>query len=92
MLSQVMQAFLIEFFLRLIAIFPLSWLKRIGQLGGQILFLLPNEVKRITTINIQHCYSNDSHEKQQQLVNASLIETAVSYAQISALWFKKNDI
>lgn len=57
-----------------------------------MLIIFPNQVKRVTTINIQLCFSKLSQPQQTQLIRQSLIETCITYCQMPALWFKKDNV
>ncbi len=74
--------------LRVFALLPLSWLQRLGQLLGLLSRFVPNEVRRVTKINITHCFPELSPEQQRRLVHKSIQHTFISGLEMIAIWMK----
>lgn len=68
------------------ALFPLSIVHFLGGLVGKVLFLLPNQTRRITQINIAQCYPQYNPSQQASLVRESLIETGKTVTETGPLW------
>ncbi len=79
---------LLSMILRAVAFFPISWLHLLGQGVGVLLRWIPNETRRITEINIAHCFPELSAEKQRYLVNKSIQHTLMSGMEMIAIWMK----
>lgn len=63
---------------------------RIGALLGWIAILIPNRNRRITRINIRHCFPCWSEEEQQNLIHNSLIETGKTATEVVPMWLWDN--
>ena len=66
---------------------PLSWVLKIGEFLGFLMWLLPNKRKKIAARNIQLCFSELSAEQQKQLLKQNIISTGIGFAEmLYALW------
>ena len=82
-----MRAKLITAVLRLLAWMPLSWNRRLAALIGRLLYLLPNSVRRDSSINIRLCLPELSEAEHTLLLKLSLIETCKTALEAGPLWF-----
>lgn len=74
--------------LKFFAAFSLRTNQRIGAGLGRLAYHLPTNTRRITSTNIALCFPNLSASQQQQLVKASLVETAKGATEMAWLWHK----
>ncbi len=68
------------------ALFPLPIVHFLGGLVGRALFRFPNQIRRVTRINVAHCFPEYSPAQQARFVRNSLIETAKTIAETGPLW------
>ena len=81
-----MRANIIKALIKFFAYFPLRILHAIGHIIGATLYALPNNVKKRTRINVQHCLPEKTTQEQDLLVKSSLIETAKTTMEIATFW------
>ncbi len=86
-----MRAVFIKVLLLSLAHLPLTVLHKLGQGVGYLLFKFSNKTKRIATINIQHCFPHKSPQEQEKLLKDSLVETAKTFIETSAVWYRPKD-
>lgn len=79
-------SFIISLIMQLLAHFPLRILQAFGAGLGRLAYYLPNEFKRITSINIQVCLPELDYVAQQALIKASLIETGKTAFEMPVIW------
>jgi KDO2-lipid IV(A) lauroyltransferase len=72
--------------LHLFARLPLSASHRIGTAMGWLLAAVPNNLKRVTAINLSLCFPDLSAQERRRLLEQSLIETGKTFAETGALW------
>jgi KDO2-lipid IV(A) lauroyltransferase len=72
----------------LFALLPFTWLQRLGKLIGTLLRYFPNEIRRITTLNIQHAFPELSPAAQQKLIHSNLQHTLMCAMEMIAIWMK----
>ena len=81
-----MRAFLIRRLLSFCAILPLPLAHFLGTCIGWGLILIPNDLLRISKINIPLCFPNLSAAQQRRLIRASLVEAGKTMTEAGALW------
>lgn len=86
-----MRVLLIKLFIKLAAWLPWSINNWLGQFIGQCLFLIPNQSKRITDINLRRCFPELPTKARDGLVRKSLIETAKMATAAGPIWSWKQD-
>ncbi len=72
--------------LRLLALLPLRWNHAVGAFIGKMAWWLPTRAKRITLLNLEHCYPELSPSLQRHLARRSLVETGKTATEIGPLW------
>jgi KDO2-lipid IV(A) lauroyltransferase len=77
---------LIQGALHLFARLPLPASHRIGAALGWLLTAVPNDLKRITAINLSLCFPDLSIRERRRLLEQSLIEIGKTFAETGALW------
>jgi len=77
---------LINLLMRMIAMLPLTLLQILGSFFGYLTFLFPNDLKRITKINIALCFPNLSSQALRYRIKKTLIETGKTAFEMPALW------
>lgn len=77
---------LITWLLRAFAALPLPLAHAVGKLVGWGLILIPNELRRISRINIPLCLPELKLAQQRRLLRASLIESGKTMTEAGALW------
>jgi len=81
-----MRARLINRLLRACATLPLPLAHAVGTAIGWGLILIPNELRRISRINIPLCLPELTPVQQRRLIRASLIESGRTMTEAGALW------
>lgn len=82
-----MSSWLIKLFLHLSALLPLPLLHAVAYILGQLLYWLPNDLRRVTRINLQLCFGEWSASQQRRLARLSLIEAAKSALEMGPMWY-----
>jgi KDO2-lipid IV(A) lauroyltransferase len=81
-----MRSRLITRLLRALAALPLPLAHAVGTLIGWGLILIPNELRRISRINVPLCLPELDPAQQRSLLRASLIEAGKTMSEAGALW------
>lgn len=79
--------FCTEITLRILALFPLSVLRALGWLNGNLIYLLKGRSTQTTRTNIALCYPEKSVREVKTLTRKSLIETGRAVFEIAPLWY-----
>lgn len=58
----------------------------IGNLVGYFLYIFPNNIKRVSSSNINACYKSETVEYRQRLLANSLKELAKSILELGPMW------
>jgi KDO2-lipid IV(A) lauroyltransferase len=66
---------------------PLPLLHALGWALGNLLWLTPNEYRRITLRHLELCLPERSPRERERLARRSLIESAKAVCEAPALWF-----
>lgn len=74
--------------LRLLAALPFALNRRLGALLGGAMALLPTPARRVTRINLAHCFPDMPDDQRKQLTRRSLVETGKGMAEIALLWHR----
>ena len=72
---------------RLLALFSLKWLHRLGWLIGRLFILIPNRERLVSDINLQLCLPELSVEQRLALRNRSLEQAGRTLTELAAIWF-----
>ncbi len=75
--------------LKLASKMPLAMARGLGRLVGRLLYLLPNEQRRIHRVNIGICFPEMSEQDQDQLLRDSLVENLMTMMELPAVWLGK---
>lgn len=81
-----MRARLITALLRMFATLSLPAAHSIGVIVGWGLILIPNDLRRVSRINIQLCWPELAPPAQRALLRRSLIEAGKTMCEAGALW------
>ena len=81
-----MKAFLATALLRLLAWLPLRAAQAVGGAIGGLSGRLPNDLRRITGINLARCLPELDEAERETLLRASLVETGRTFAELGAMW------
>lgn len=81
-----MRVRLIRWLLRICAVLPLALTHILGRFIGWGLCLIPNDLRRISTINIPLCFPELDAAQHRRLLCASLIESGKTMTEAGALW------
>jgi KDO2-lipid IV(A) lauroyltransferase len=65
---------------------PLKWSHRCGVLLGELLWLIPNPLKNISSENITIAFPQMSVQQRKQLLKESLKELGKSFCELGPLW------
>ena len=72
--------------IRLVAPLPLWAAHGIGAAAGWLLWLMPNELRRITRLNLALCLGDKSPGVRRYVERRSLIETGKAALEVAAVW------
>ncbi len=81
-----MRARLIRRLLRALAALPLPLAHAAGVIIGGGLLIAPNQLRRISAINVPLCWPELGAARQRRLIHASLIEAGKTMCEAGALW------
>jgi KDO2-lipid IV(A) lauroyltransferase len=76
---------------KIIAMFPLDAILKIGASIGYLTWLIPNKRKKIATRNIVLCFPDLSNKHQRSLVKENLISTGIGFAEMIISFWSKTD-
>ena len=81
----------IKLVLRFFSIWPLPIIHFVASIIGLLFYHLPNDLRRISAINIKLCFPELNEQEHQSLLKRSLIETAKSGLELAPmlLWNKQ---
>src|SRR5713226_208399 len=65
---------------------PLPMLHALGVLAGWLLWLVPNEQRRIAAVNLKLCFPELSSSTRRRLLRRNLAETAKGILELGPLW------
>ncbi len=74
--------------LRTLGKLPYPLIYGIGHAMGTLLWLIPNDMRRVTRINIETCFPDKPRSWQNRLVRHSLQQTAITACEMGAVWSK----
>ena len=81
-----MRVRLIRLLLRTCAALPLPLAHALGKMIGWGLLLIPNDLRRVSAVNIPLCFPELSTMQQRRLLRASLFESGKTLTEAGALW------
>lgn len=81
-----MRAVITHYLLRFFALLPLPINHLFGAAIGKLLQLIPNQLSRISRINIDMCMPELSARQRQQLLHASLAESGKTLSESGLIW------
>lgn len=81
-----MRGMLANLILRLIALFPLSIVHRMGSVLGVFFWVSRSQLRRVTEINLRRCMPELLPSERRQLARATLRETGKAMTEIGPLW------
>ena len=81
-----MTAGLIKTMLHVFALFPLPVVQSLAAGVAILLRILPNDLRRITRINIDLCFADLDASQRQQLVKCSLAEAVKTAFELGPVW------
>lgn len=71
---------------KLFAALPLWLAHSLGVILGNLAYLLPTQLKRVTTINLTCCFPQLTQAARRKLIRRTLIETGKTFMEVGALW------
>ena len=74
--------------LRILGTLPFPIIYGIGRAMGALLSMMPNDIRRVTRINIDICFPEKSPDWRRQLAHRSLQETAITACEMGPVWCK----
>ena len=77
---------IILFALRIDALLPFRLCHALGQVMGNILYLLPNDARRVARINLALCFPELSAAAQRRLERRCLVQLMCGAFELGALW------
>ena len=81
-----MRVFLILSLLRLSALMPLAVSHRLATLIAWLCGIIPNDLRRVTRINLQLCFPELDDTGRRRLERKSLTETVKSGLELGPMW------
>jgi KDO2-lipid IV(A) lauroyltransferase len=79
---------MIKFILTFFSILPLRINHFLGVLMGQFLYRINSKSRQIVSQNIELCFPDLTPEKQQKLIQKTLIETGKSLSESGYIWLR----
>lgn len=79
-------AYLVIGFMRLLAVLPLSWVRALGWLLGNLLYLVVKSRRRVATINLMLCFPEQSRQQIRRLVRKNFIYFCQAWLDRGWLW------
>lgn len=70
---------------------PLSIVYRLGELLGKFFASMPTDARRVTAINIDLCFPNETAKFRHDLVQKSIVETVITGFEMGPIWTGKVD-
>lgn len=77
---------LISVLLRLLARLPLPAIHALGTAVGWVLWLLPNQQRRVAAANLALCFPELTSRDRDRLLRRNLVETAKAMLELGPLW------
>lgn len=77
--------------LRVLARLPLRAVHALGAAIGWLLYVLPNNQRRVAEINLRLAFPDMDEGERRQLLRATLIESGKTVTEIGAMWFRPLD-
>ena len=77
--------FLLVLFLYLLSIFPLRFLHFLAHFFGFFLNIVPNNLKKVTKINLTMCFPQKTQKEINLLTNKSLKETLKIFLNLGSV-------
>ena len=81
-----MRVFLIRSLLQLSALLPLAISHRLALVIGWLFAIIPNDMRRVTRINLQLCFPQMDAAERQQLELKSLTEMVKTGLELGPMW------
>ncbi|MCY4356955.1 MAG: lipid A biosynthesis acyltransferase [Gammaproteobacteria bacterium] len=88
---QLLSYFLIKAMLWCLSLMPLPMVHAIATAWGRLLYLLPTKARDTTCKNLHHCFPDNDADDIQQLILASLINTACTVLEMGKAWLAPAD-
>ncbi len=85
------RATIIKLLLRTFALFPMPVVHGIGAGLGWLLTVTPNELRRVSRINIDLCFPQLSASRRRRLLVRSLVECGKTAVEFAPLWTWSED-
>jgi len=89
--SIAIRAAIIKLLLRTFALFPLPVVHAIGAALGWLMAITPNDVRRVSRINIDMCFPQLTPSRRRRLLVQSLVESGKTALEFAPLWFWSED-
>ncbi|MCB1735506.1 MAG: lysophospholipid acyltransferase family protein [Gammaproteobacteria bacterium] len=86
-----MRARLLLVLLRLVARLPLRVVHGLGASFGWLLYVTPNNLRRVAETNLQLAFPDIADVARRQLLRATLIESGKTAMEIGVMWFRPLD-
>ena len=83
---------LLGILLRLLARMPWGVLRGIGRLAGEVMYRLGGRETRNVRANLAIAYPHMAPERREDLVRDSLVQSAMSYAEMPRIWLAGEDL
>ena len=81
-----MRTFLIRLLLQLSALLPLAISHRLAHFIGWLFAIIPNDMRRVTRINLQLCFPDNNAAERRQLEHRSLNEMVKTGLELGPMW------
>jgi KDO2-lipid IV(A) lauroyltransferase len=72
---------------KLLARLPLAWIQALGYCVGRILVLFPTDFKRVTRINLEACFPDQTPAWRESILKQSMINTVMTAFEYAIHWF-----
>ena len=73
-------------FMRLLALLPLAWVRALGWALGWFLYVVASSRRRVARINLKLCFPNQADAQREQWVRQTFVHFAQAWLDRSWLW------
>lgn len=79
-------------FMRLVAMLPLAWVRGLGWLLGRLLYLLARSRRRVVWVNLRLCFAHWSEERTRAVAVGTFVHFAQSWLDRAWLWHASPEV
>jgi KDO2-lipid IV(A) lauroyltransferase len=73
--------------IKAVALLPLRAIQGLGWFVGNIFVMLPTQFKKVTNINLEVCFPNQTPEWRKKIAKQSIVNTVITAFEYAIHWF-----